>query len=223
MNCPKCKAELPEQAPYCIQCGAALSSRRPEAVAEKTAEGREAEGKTAAGGFRFEEKAGAKSTPVGPEGEWTPPAGYARPVQRLGAFVLDFLFLGAGVFFMIFLLALFLPSAFADEETAGNLGSLISFLLSWGYYAGLESSPVQATPGKIVLGIKVTDLMGRRIGFGRATARQFAKIISGMLLFAGYVMILFTRRKQGLHDMMSGCLVISRQEGERTAQRGVRP
>ncbi len=62
----------------------------------------------------------------------------------------------------------------------------------------------------MALGIKVTDLNGHRIGFGKATGRYFGKIISAMILFIGFLMIGFTKKKQGLHDMMAGCLVVNK-------------
>jgi uncharacterized RDD family membrane protein YckC len=72
----------------------------------------------------------------------------------------------------------------------------------------MESSPTQATVGKMVLGIKVTDGEGRRISFDRAIGRNLGKIISAMMLLIGYFMIDFTERKQGLHDIMAKCLVV---------------
>jgi uncharacterized RDD family membrane protein YckC len=72
----------------------------------------------------------------------------------------------------------------------------------------MESSAKQATVGKMALGIIVTDLDGRRIGFGRATGRYFAKILSALTLGIGFLMAGFTERKQALHDMVASCLVI---------------
>jgi uncharacterized RDD family membrane protein YckC len=63
----------------------------------------------------------------------------------------------------------------------------------------------------MVLGLKVTDLEGRRISFLRATARHFAKIVSGMILLIGFIMAGFTERKQALHDMIAGTLVVHTQ------------
>ena len=62
----------------------------------------------------------------------------------------------------------------------------------------------------MVLGIKVTDLNGRRIGFGKATGRYFGKILSTVILLIGCIMIAFTEKKQGLHDKMAGCLVVNK-------------
>jgi uncharacterized RDD family membrane protein YckC len=81
--------------------------------------------------------------------------------------------------------------------------------LHWPYFAAMESSERQATIGKSVLSLRVTDYEGRRISFGRATGRFFAKIVSGMVpLFIGYIMAAFTEKKQALHDMIAGTLVL---------------
>jgi len=87
---------------------------------------------------------------------------------------------------------------------------LMSIPLAWTYYSGMESSPLQATIGKLAVGIYVTDLQGQRISFGRATGRFFGKILSGAILLIGYLMAGFTAKKQALHDMLSGCLVLSK-------------
>ncbi|GEQ96830.1 hypothetical protein JCM17844_04670 [Iodidimonas gelatinilytica] len=76
----------------------------------------------------------------------------------------------------------------------------------------MESSEKQATLGKAAIGIKVTDMNGQRISFLRATGRHFGKILSTIILLIGYVMILFTKRKQGLHDMIAGCLVLKERK-----------
>lgn len=94
---------------------------------------------------------------------------------------------------------------------AGALGNLGGIILGWLYFAIMESSSTQGTLGKMALGIKVTNLSGDRISFGRATGRHFGKIISFFIFFIGYLMVAFTSRKQGLHDMMAGCLVVNRR------------
>ena len=91
------------------------------------------------------------------------------------------------------------------------LGGGVTFIVllfgSWLYEALMESSSYQATLGKMIFGMKVTDLYGNRISFGRATGRHFAKWLSGMILGIGFIMVGFTERKQGLHDMLAGTLV----------------
>jgi uncharacterized RDD family membrane protein YckC len=90
----------------------------------------------------------------------------------------------------------------------GFLSFVIGLAIGWLYEAFLESSVRQATLGKMMLGLKVTDLAGNRISFERATGRYFAKWISGLTLLIGYIMAGFTARKQALHDMLAGTLVL---------------
>jgi uncharacterized RDD family membrane protein YckC len=89
----------------------------------------------------------------------------------------------------------------------GGLTAVLLLFGSWLYEALMESSSYQATLGKMILGMKVTDLQGNRISFGRATGRHFAKILSAMILLIGYIMAGLTERKQALHDMLAGTLV----------------
>jgi len=86
----------------------------------------------------------------------------------------------------------------------------ISTLVQWLYYAHMESSKMQGTVGKFLLGIKVTDLNGSRISFVHASARYFAKFISLFTFGIGYLMVLFTEKKQALHDIISKCLVVKK-------------
>ena len=108
---------------------------------------------------------------------------------------------------------------FYDDNATFLLSLMVSVILAcinmviqWLYFALMESSAKQATLGKMALGIKVTDLNGERIGFGRATGRYFGKIISGFILAIGFIMAAFTEKKQGLHDLMASCLVINKDK-----------
>ncbi|PIU61543.1 MAG: hypothetical protein COS84_11160 [Armatimonadetes bacterium CG07_land_8_20_14_0_80_40_9] len=56
----------------------------------------------------------------------------------------------------------------------------------------------------------VTDLNGNRVSFGRANGRYWSKIVSGIILAIGFVMAGFTERKQALHDIIAGCLVLKK-------------
>lgn len=83
-----------------------------------------------------------------------------------------------------------------------------SFAIGVLYFSIFESSTMKATPGKKMLGLIVTDMDGERISFGRAFLRYFARLISGLLLFLGYLMLFFTAKKQTLHDKLCGTLVL---------------
>ena len=77
------------------------------------------------------------------------------------------------------------------------------------YYTLFEASSWQATPGKRILRLYVTDLSGQRITFGRALIRSLARQISG-IFFIGYLIAGFTEKKQALHDILASCLVLRR-------------
>ena len=82
------------------------------------------------------------------------------------------------------------------------------------YFALCESSAWQGTLGKLALGIRVTDLQGKRISFPRALGRYFAKILSAIILGIGFLMVAWTQRKQGLHDMICDTLVLNGRASE---------
>jgi uncharacterized RDD family membrane protein YckC len=85
---------------------------------------------------------------------------------------------------------------------------LVTLIATRIYFALLESSPLQASIGKLVVGVYVTDTEGRRITLGRATGRTFAKLLSSMTLGIGYILSGFTKKKQALHDLFAKCLVL---------------
>src|SRR5262249_10139734 len=92
------------------------------------------------------------------------------------------------------------------------------------YYALFESSSTQATPGKMALGLKVTDMQGERIGFGRALGRSLGHIISNFMLFIGYLVSGFTAKRQTLHDVIACTLVVRKRfEPEEIANAGPAP
>jgi uncharacterized RDD family membrane protein YckC len=74
----------------------------------------------------------------------------------------------------------------------------------------MESSHRHATIGKMLCGLVVTDVTGRKISFGRACGRYVAKIVSALLLCIGFLMIAFSERKQALHDLMAETVVVHR-------------
>jgi uncharacterized RDD family membrane protein YckC len=82
------------------------------------------------------------------------------------------------------------------------------FLAVWLYHAVMESGQHQSTWGKRVLGLKVTSYTGQRISFGHASGRYFSTLITNMTMGIGYLMVVFTDRKQALHDMIAGTLVV---------------
>jgi uncharacterized RDD family membrane protein YckC len=188
LHCGKCGAEIPEGAERCGSCGTPVAPPGP-----------------AANPFRVARK---------------PAVRYAGFWLRFLAFVIDSLILGIAMAPVIY------------KPMASNVGTqpgpqdiinfymsgspqllallLLAQLIYWLYYASFESSAWQATPGKKLFGLYVGDLAGLRISFARASGRNFAKLLSQFIFFAGYVMAGFTARKQALHDFLAGCLVLKK-------------
>lgn len=201
--CTQCGAPVVEGARFCGQCGAALSGA--EAPGTRGSVVAAAGG---SGGMHHEaNSAGDAATDLRYAGFW----------YRLLAWVVDY------VLALIVTLVIVLPigfvyglmmmgSATGPEIEAGAepLGQVFGILIAWLYWTVFESSGWQATPGKRMLGLRVTDQDGRRIGFGRANARYWSKILSTLILFIGFLMVAFTRRKQGLHDLIASTLVLRR-------------
>ena len=91
---------------------------------------------------------------------------------------------------------------------------LIISVVTFFYYPLLESSSWQATIGKRLMGLRVVDESGARISFLRALARYLSKILSAVFLI-GYIMAAFTSKKQALHDLIAGTLVIKQAPASR--------
>ena len=90
----------------------------------------------------------------------------------------------------------------------GSLMSVIGLVLTIGYFVLMESSHWQATIGKRVCRMRVTDAAGRRISIPRALGRYLGKFVSTLILGLGFLMVGWTRHKQGLHDLMASTLVM---------------
>ncbi len=117
--------------------------------------------------------------------------------------------------------AVFAFSLFGGMDTTGGVATagmvafylvfyLIYFVLAGLYYALMESSSNQATVGKLALGIKVTDLEGRRLSFAHALGRWCSAALSYLTLFIGFLMAGYTDRKRALHDFVAGTLVVDK-------------
>lgn len=91
------------------------------------------------------------------------------------------------------------------------IGMLGGIIFSWLYFAKMESGERGATFGKRALKLQVLSADNLdQIGFGRATGRFFGRYLSMLVLYIGYLMQPFTGRKQALHDMVSGTVVVAR-------------
>ncbi len=134
--------------------------------------------------------------------------------RRMAAYMADSLILGV-VFLVIFGLIALLGSVSGSPGLMIGLSILFYILAiigSWLYFAKPESGPLQATPGKRLMGLKVTNDRGLPITFGRASGRFFGKIVTNLIPFGiGWMLAGWTGRKQALHDMMAGTCVVFRE------------
>jgi len=87
---------------------------------------------------------------------------------------------------------------------------LIWLVATWLYFALMESSVRQATVGKRTMGLIVTDLSGRRISFGKATCRFLGRFFAWFPAGFGYLTLIFSEKRQGIHDMLAGTLVVTK-------------
>ena len=130
--------------------------------------------------------------------------------RRLLAYLIDGVLLGA-VGFIVSLIALFSQSSADWFEQAVNAGR-ITAAIAWAYFAVLESSPARGTLGKLALNLYVSDVRGDPISFWRASFRYLFKYLSWLVFGIGWLMPAFTPRKQALHDMLAGTLVLRKAQ-----------
>ena len=148
---------------------------------------------------------------------------YGGFLLRFVAYLIDAIIFG--VFYMIAAAILVGPkmveyaATMEDEPDPEQVMEMFSGMMflpiiliaaQWLYFAVMESSSHQATVGKLAVGVKVTDMYGDRISFGRATGRYFGKILSGLIMMIGYLMAAFTEKKQALHDILASTLVLKK-------------
>ena len=224
MYCSKCGSLVEDGAAFCPACGQALQP------AASTSAGLPVGASSAAAlppGY------GPNAYPA--VSQTAPRVVYpASSVQYAGFWLRVVAYLIDSVVMSLGFMALFIPFAITTGLTAvlGNihpgqdpreLGAVLggtfflglftvvslAFLGGWLYHAKMESSSWQATLGKKVLNLRVTDLYGARVSFARASGRHFAKLITSMIpLGVGFMLAGLTERRQALHDIIAGCLVL---------------
>jgi uncharacterized RDD family membrane protein YckC len=196
MFCSKCGANVTEGSTFCNACGAPVAGVGVPRVA----------------GPPIAAPVGYAAVPGAPR------AVYAGFWLRFVAIIIDGLVLAlAGAIVTAPFGASFGLHSLLRGRALGSPGEWIGaavffkillMVLHWLYFAFLESSEWQGTLGKKALGLEVTDMNGNRIDFARASGRYFGKYLSIMTLMIGFIMAGFTEKKQALHDILAGCLVI---------------
>lgn len=196
MYCGKCGAQIDEGAERCSACGEPTTN---QPVAPSN-------------GSPGDRSSGSQQRKVR--------VAFAGFWLRTAAFIIDlFLVLVAIGVPILYLFAKNVgPNATMQQTMAFAYGgttqavaiNLLVDMVYWLYYASFESSSWQATLGKKVLGLYVTDLKGQRISFARASGRFLGLSLEQLTFFIGFLMAGFTTKKQALHDMLAGCLVLRR-------------
>ncbi len=200
--CSKCGAQNSAMAQSCQNCGLTLST-----------------------GLAPAQAAAPARAYTQPPVVYAPAASsaYAGFWIRVLAFILDRIVVSIAA--APFYFALVLPSVLRIIHEAQNNGEpspemifsiiggasmflVLVFVGYWLYEALLTASSWQGTIGKRVLRLKVTDEAGNRISLGRSTGRFFAKILSYVTLWIGFIMVAFTDKKRGLHDILAGTVVV---------------
>ncbi|MCW5910514.1 MAG: RDD family protein [Cyclobacteriaceae bacterium] len=154
---------------------------------------------------------------------------YAGFWLRLVAIIIDGIIIGVAQSFIFVPILAALGLGFASsaetmdlsdpDQAAGLIASIsammggywiLSLTIQILYSTLMESSKLQATVGKLALGLKVTDLQGNKLDFTKALIRNLCKIISNFTFLIGYIMAGFTEKKQALHDMIASTLVLKK-------------
>ena len=105
------------------------------------------------------------------------------------------------------------PAEVPMADTWIMVGMILGALLGWLYQAGMMSSARQATWGMRAVGVMVTDVRGDRLSFARATLRHVCKVPSYFIYGLGLLLQPFTKRRQALHDWLTGTVVLARPAG----------
>jgi len=202
LTCEKCGKEIDDGASFCPSCGFPVSVAQIGPV------------------YVPQSALPPETIPPAPQHVgWVVRTTYAGFWLRAVAYLMDTLLVSA----VFGLAASFYPAAFLkfpEATTTLSLTSLpqltplaigLTIFVVWLYYAFFESSAWQATPGKRILKLYVTDIHGRPLTFTRATLRYFGKMISGLTFMVGYILAGFTEKKQALHDILASTLVMRRK------------
>ena len=152
-----------------------------------------------------------KQTIIPPSAVMDGTAVYASFMDRFIALLIDYIVLTVIQFVILspILALLFDVAGELLAKTAASSVWSLSIIIYWLYFAGLESSKYGATLGKRAMNLRVVNEDGVRVSFGYASLRHFFKFVSAFPLLLGFIMAIFTKRKQALHDLVAQTLVLS--------------
>lgn len=133
---------------------------------------------------------------------------YAGFWVRVGAFLIDLCVIIALCFLLGVVLGILgVNTGRGNEVSEGGLNLLV-LLLIW-LYNIIMLANFRATLGKMATGIIVVSDTGENLPLGRIIIREtIGRLIAGIILWIGYLMISWTKRKQGLHDKIASSVVV---------------
>ena len=146
---------------------------------------------------------------------------YAGFWVRFAAAFLDLLAIAAVVILLVFSIAALIALTGRDDILHNRLAVSIFYwaiiCMSAAYYILMESGEHGATLGKRWMNIKVLDANGSRLSIARACGRFVARLFSYLLLLAGFLIQPFTQRKQALHDLLAGTVVVRANDSNKVS------
>lgn len=132
---------------------------------------------------------------------------YAGFWIRLVAALIDGIILGIAAAVFSFMIG-FIFNSEAVSGIRGILSDILGIAASISYYVFYQHSTGQ-TLGKKALGLKVVNEEGATPSYLTFFLREIiGKLVSGIILGIGYLMVAFDSKKQGLHDKIAGTYVI---------------
>lgn len=128
---------------------------------------------------------------------------------RLVAMVIDDII--AGILFVWLLgMVVFGMNPMDPTTMGGPGGALVQYLLPAAYTIGFWIW-IQATPGKMALGLVVVDAnTGQPASTGRYIIRYVCYFLSAIVILLGFIWVAFNPRKQGWHDLIAGTVVVKK-------------
>jgi uncharacterized RDD family membrane protein YckC len=215
MICPACGANTTQENPFCSSCGRPLAGFSVGRVA----------------GWPPAANSAPAISPAAPA-----PRQYAGFWLRVAAAIIDLIILAIPLAMAVSYLSVAMGSwraylglhpGISPEQIVTAFGRTYLFMIlcffvfsSWLYFALFESSSWQGTLGKKFIGLSVADLHGNRVTFGRASRRfcggrmlTHVPFIGSLYFAVDCICAGLTSRKQALHDMLSGCLILRKNDG----------
>jgi len=150
---------------------------------------------------------------------------YAEPHQRIFAYLIDLAIIWIPAYILMQIIPgldkpIFIQMSTTPHETSA-LTALWWMFLPWAWgdaLAGIVSffyfslfvsrSPKQATPGMAAMNIYLCTVDEEVVSFPRALLRYFISRFNTLFAFIGWLMIFFTPRGQGMHDLLTKTMVL---------------